>query len=289
MTITNRVSLKSVMGGNTPIADVVDAPTIGVATDAGTGTSATVAYTAAATGGAATSFTAISTPSSLTGTGASPITVSGLTAGTAYTFKVYGTNASGAWSGVQSAASNSVTPEVPPAFESIATLTGDGTASTLTFSSIPSTYVALQVRFMSRRNLGGNASNNNLYMRVNGSSSAIYATHRLVGNGTTVTTGSEAPDTTAIYLPNGTAGSAQTAGVMSVGIVDIHDYKSTTRNKTIRYFGGNESNGVNTGYVDIASGLYTATTAITSISFVDTSGYAFTTSSTFALYGIKGA
>ena len=164
MTITNRVSLKSVEFGITSIDDVVDAPTIGVATDAGTGTSATVAYTAAATGGAATSFTAISTPSSLTGTGASPITVSGLTAGTAYTFKVYGTNASGAWSGVQSAASNSVTPEVPPAFESIATLTGDGTASTLTFSSIPSTYVALQVRFMSRRNLGGNASNNTLFM-----------------------------------------------------------------------------------------------------------------------------
>ena len=176
----------------------------------------------------------------------------------------------------------------PSSFFSIATVTGDGTSTTLTFSSIPSTYVALQVRFMSRRNVGGNASNNNLLMRINGSGSAIYSTHRIVGDGTTVAAGSEAPNTTYIYLPNGTAGSAQTAGVMSTGIVDIHDYKSTTRNKTIRYFGGNESNAVNTGYVDLASGLYGANTAITSISFIDESGYAFASSSTFALYGIKG-
>jgi len=267
---------------------VPQAPTIGTAADGGTGTTVSVPFTAGATGGAAVStFTATSSPGSLTGTSAtSPITVSGLTTGTAYTFTVTATNANG--TSTASAASNSVTPANPPSFESIATLTGDGTASTLTFSSIPSTYVALQIRFMSRRNVGGNASNNNLYMRINGSSDVIYATHRLVGNGTVVNPGSEAPDTAAIYLPNGTAGSGQTAGVMSVGIVDFHDYKSTTRNKTIRYFGGNESNGVNTGYVAIASGLYTLTTAITSISFVDTSGYAFTSSSTFALYGIRG-
>ena len=143
MTITNRVSLKSVNGGNTPIADVVDAPTIGTAT-AGV-EAATVAYTAATTGGAATSFTAISTPGSITGTGASPITVSGLTGGTAYTFKVYGTNAAGVWTATQSQASNSVTPEVASSFESIATATGTGSSGVITFSSIPSTYKHLQI------------------------------------------------------------------------------------------------------------------------------------------------
>ena len=56
MTITNKVSLKSVMAGVTPIDDVPDAPTIGAATNVGTSRaynsgSATVAYTAAATGG----------------------------------------------------------------------------------------------------------------------------------------------------------------------------------------------------------------------------------------------
>ena len=105
MTITNRVSLKSVNGGNTPIADVPDAPTIGTAT-AIDSSSATITYTAAATGGAVTTFTATSTPGSITATGSSPITVTGLDASTAYTFKVKGTNSTA--TGPESAASNSI-------------------------------------------------------------------------------------------------------------------------------------------------------------------------------------
>ena len=107
MTITNRVSLKSVEFGITPIDDVPDAPTIGTAT-AGVG-SATVTFTPAATGGPVTTYTATSTPGSITGTSSSsPITVSGLTASTAYTFKVKGTNSTA--TGPESAASNSATP-----------------------------------------------------------------------------------------------------------------------------------------------------------------------------------
>lgn len=86
-----------------------NAPTIGTAT-AGSG-SASVTFTAPANmgGGAITGFTVVSTPDGITGTGASsPITVSGLTGGTAYTFKVFATNAFGP--SPLSAASNSVTP-----------------------------------------------------------------------------------------------------------------------------------------------------------------------------------
>jgi len=95
----------------TEISDVPDAPTIGTATAGAS--SATVTYTAAATGGAVTTFTATSSPGSITGTGASPITVSGLTNGTAYTFTVRGANSTG--TSPASAASNSVTPVLPTA------------------------------------------------------------------------------------------------------------------------------------------------------------------------------
>lgn len=90
------------------------APTIGTAT--GGNASASVTFTAPAyTGNPAgiTSYTVISSPGGFTGTGASsPITVSGLSNGTAYTFTVTATGASG--TGSASEASNSVTPVAPP-------------------------------------------------------------------------------------------------------------------------------------------------------------------------------
>ncbi|KEO50785.1 hypothetical protein TP2_14250 [Thioclava pacifica DSM 10166] len=90
-------------------AVVPGAPTIGTATAGDS--SAQVSFTAPASDGGATitSYTATSSPGGFTGTGTSaPITVTGLTAGTAYTFTVTATNSAG--TGPASAPSNSVTP-----------------------------------------------------------------------------------------------------------------------------------------------------------------------------------
>lgn len=97
------------------------------ATDGGTGTTVSVAFTAV-TG--ATGYRVISSPGSITATGlSSPITVSGLTTGTAYTFQVQAQNSIGY--GGYSAASNSVTPAVPQlsSVEALVVAGGGGSGS----------------------------------------------------------------------------------------------------------------------------------------------------------------
>ena len=135
MTITNRVSLKSVEAGITPIDDVPDAPTIGTATNVGTSRaynngSATVTYTAAPTGGPVTTFTATSTPGSFTGTGTSPITVTGLQSATSYTFTVSAANSNGT---LTSAATSSITATTVPQAPTI----GTATSPSSTTASVP--------------------------------------------------------------------------------------------------------------------------------------------------------
>jgi len=89
-----------------------NAPTIGTATAAST--SASVAFTApACVGGSAITSYAVRANCGIGASGSSsPITVSGLTNGTAYTFTVAAINSYGP--SPYSAASNSVTPNLPP-------------------------------------------------------------------------------------------------------------------------------------------------------------------------------
>ena len=89
-----------------------NAPTIGTATANPNG-SISVPFTAGSqtVGGPVFNYTVVSTPGFFTATAStSPISVSGLTVGTSYTFKVKGNNPTG--SGPESAASNAVTSAV---------------------------------------------------------------------------------------------------------------------------------------------------------------------------------
>jgi hypothetical protein len=98
--------------GTLGLQGIPDAPTIGTATQTGN-TTATVVFTAPTNNGDATitSYTATSSPGAVTATlsqaGSGTISVTGLTAGTSYTFTVTATNSIG--TSIASSASNSIT------------------------------------------------------------------------------------------------------------------------------------------------------------------------------------
>lgn len=165
----------------------------------------------------------------------------------------------------------------PGAFESIATATGTGSSGTISFTSIPSTYKHLQIRFLAFSTTAGWT----ISMTTNGAGGTSYARHLLYGNGTSASAKGNA-STNEIKVSQEVEGVRTSEG--TVGIVDIQDYSATTRNKTVRIFSGMDRNGA--GEIDLFSGLYISTTAITSLNFII--GGNFASTAVFSLYGIKG-
>jgi hypothetical protein len=259
-------------------------PTIGTATDGGTGTTASVAFTPNATVPAGTYYTALSSPGSISASGtSSPITVSGLTAGTAYTFQVAAVNATG--SSAYSAASNSVTPVVPPSFYSIATATvTSGGASSITFSSIPQTYTHLQIRGIGACNVVTGVQDTSL--QFNGDTAGNYNPHWIYTFGSSAYSGNYSAATGIDwgYVSGTKSGSSSFAPA----IIDILDYKNTNKYKVTKSFTGQNDSTNSTGNYTIvlASGLWQSTSAISSITLLLSSG-SFTQYTQYALYGIN--
>ena len=161
-------------------------------------------------------------------------------------------------------------------YESIATVTvGSGGSSTITFSSIPSTYKHLQIR-------GINLSSSSLTdvrLRFNSDSGSNYKYHLLYGDGSSAAAG--AYSATYITMALGSIGTDKP----SVSVTDILDYGSTSKTKTIRLLNGTDGNG--SGYIVLYSGLWYATpAAITQIDISPNSG-TFNQYTQYALYGIK--
>ena len=173
---------------------------------------------------------------------------------------------------------------VPSSFESIASATGTGSSGTITFSSIPSTYSHLQIRAIIKNSGTGTAANS-IPITFNSDTGTNYSMHHLLGDGATAQADNGVSQN-AITLRNSTATSnASYTNMLGGTIIDIIDYANTSKYKTIRAFSGIDYNNTSGGLA-LTSGLWLSTSAITSITF--TASTNLTTTSTFALYGIKG-
>lgn len=169
------------------------------------------------------------------------------------------------------------------AFESIASATGTGSAATITFDNIPGTYQHLQIRWNGRTALAD--TRQELQLRFNNSSTAVYDYHGLYGDGASVDASAERSVGGSFGLVGWTTAANAASNIMGVGLIDIHDYASTTKNTTVRSYSGHDLNG--SGRVILVSTGWRNTAAITRIDLI--AGNNFTTNSTFSLYGIKAA
>ncbi|WP_307720041.1 fibronectin type III domain-containing protein [Paenibacillus koleovorans] len=136
VTATNVVGTSTASSASNSVTPkaVPGAPT-GVSAAAGNG-QAEVSFTAPSNdgGSAITGYTVTSSPGGFTGTGSvSPITVSGLTYGTTYTFTVTATNAEG--TSIASSASSGVTPITLPDAPTAVIATAGDTEATITFTA----------------------------------------------------------------------------------------------------------------------------------------------------------
>jgi hypothetical protein len=166
-------------------------------------------------------------------------------------------------------------------YESIATVTvGSGGSGTIDFTSIPSTYTHLQIRAL----FGTNGAGQAYAVNFNSDTANNYAYHYLQGNGASTSVGASINRAFTLLTDNSGAGTSTSP---SVFVMDLLDYRSTSKNKTIRLLNGYDGNG--SGDIRLDSGLWFATpAAITSISISGLSSATFSQYSSFALYGIKG-
>jgi len=172
-------------------------------------------------------------------------------------------------------------------FDALATATVSSATATISFTSIPSIYTHLQIRMLARSVRTG-SNEDSVQLAANSDTTASnYSTVY------TRTTGAAGQSGTILSASGFTAvvgiiaTSTAAAGNFGVGVIDILDYTSVNKNKTVRTFSGIDRNGAD-GYIGLNGNLWlNSSTAISSIAFTTTTGNNFDVGTKFALYGIK--
>ena len=164
---------------------------------------------------------------------------------------------------------------------------GSTSVADITFSSIPSTYTHLQIRGIGQDNRATYGISE-FALQFNGDTASNYSMHGLYGNGASAI--GEYETNTTYIRANGALGTL-VGGTFGAFVIDILDYKNTSKYKTTRNLCGVDINGTIAGFGGRAalwSGSWRNTNAINAIKLYSTNGNLQQYTS-FALYGIKGA
>jgi hypothetical protein len=163
----------------------------------------------------------------------------------------------------------------------IASITvGSGGATTMEFTSIPSTYTDLIIKFSGRDN--ASAVVHNIQMIFNNSSTG-YTGKNLYGDGSSASSSGTASSTwmQGTYLN----GATSTSNTFSNIEIYIPNYAGSA-NKSASFDSVVENNATSAG-TSLWVGLWSNTAAITSIKFTSIDGATTSQHSTATLYGIK--
>jgi hypothetical protein len=170
-------------------------------------------------------------------------------------------------------------------YESIATVTvGSGGSSSVSFTSIAADWTHLQIRALAATNRTTSAQDSGKVVLNSDTGASSYGSHFLTGDGSSATASSSISNAFMYIARFGTTNSTNIFGGI---VIDILDYANTNKNTTMRYLGATDQNG--SGLIELGSGLWLNTAAVTSISLAPVTGTLWKQYSHFALYGIKGA
>ena len=168
---------------------------------------------------------------------------------------------------------------MPSTYTPIATTTLTTTQTTITFSSIASTYTDIIVV----ASMKTTAPAYQPILRFNSDTATNYSATAVSGNGSSAVS-SRHTSQNGIYVNPG-AGTGGTVGNFMPWIISVQNYSNATTYKTaIARFNNPDA------IVNALVGMWRNTAAITTISLTAESGSGdFQTGSTFTLYGVKSA
>ena len=155
-------------------------------------------------------------------------------------------------------------------------------ATTVTFTSIPSTYTDLRIVTAARSDAGDRVSS--YYFDLNNLTTGIYSRTFLTGDGSTASSGRATSQ--GLGRIGTITGSVSTSGIFPVNTMDIFDYSNSTTFKTVLTRTNLEQ--PTAGFeVGVYVNTVQTTNAITSVKFYCVGN--FVAGSTFKLYGIEAA